>query len=131
MKNTRNLAFIFVFSISILPTVTYAWEQDCGGGKIDSISQGWYDSYDFSFSMEPSPGLPTPPYAPYDYLANLQMSEYGRTQNLLDGRRAIIGAYFGNKFVRIFNPVQADCTNFQDVDVVVCNEEADCRTLTH
>lgn len=128
MKNTRNLAFIFVFSISILPTVTYAWEQDCGGGKIDSISQGYYGFYDFSFSMEPSPGLPTPPY---DSLANLQMSEYGRTQNLLDGRRAIIGAYFGNKFVRIFNPYQAVCFSFEEVDVVVCNEEADCRTLTH
>jgi hypothetical protein len=130
MKNTRNLAFILAFAISILPTVTYAWEQDCGGGKINTIGEGWYgDYYDFSFTMEQSPGLPPPP--PDGIPKHLAMTQYGRTQKLLDARRAIIGAYFGDKFVRIFNPVQADCRNFAEVDVVVCNEEADCKTLTH
>lgn len=127
MKNARNLVFILAFAISILPTITYAWEQDCGGGKIHSISEGYYGYADFSFTLEPSSDLPPPP----EPLAHLAITEYGRTQNLLDGRRAIIGAYFGNKFVRLFNPYQPDCRTFAQIDVVVCNREADCKTLTH
>lgn len=129
MKKIINSISILVFAISILPTTTYAVSTDCGGGKIHSISEGWYDYADFSFVLEQSPGLPPP--APGADSRHLLMTEYGRTQKLLDGRRAIIGAYFGNKFVRIFNPYQADCTGFAEVDAVVCNIEADCKNLTH
>jgi len=127
MKKTRNFAFILALVLSILPTITHATSTDCGGGKILWISEGYYGYPDFSFKIEESPGLPPPP--PYTSQF-FDTTQYGRTQNLLDGRSAIIGAYFGNKFVRIYNPYQADCLGFAEVDVVVCNTEADCLNFT-
>ena len=119
MKKTQKFVFIFAFALSILPTINYAGSKDCGGGKIHSISEGWYGYPDFSFRLESGAD---------SYLAT---SQYGRTDNLLDGRRAIIGAYFGDKFVKIFNPYQPVCLDLAQVDVVVCNTAADCENLTH
>lgn len=129
MEKFRKFILILACIFSTLPNVTHAASTDCGGGKVDWISEGYGGRTDFSFLQIASAKFPRSING--DNVRILFTTEAGRTQKLADARRAILSAYFSGSIVRLFNTYNADCDFFAEVDIVVCKSETDCENLTH
>jgi len=129
MEKFSRFIILLACIFSTLPNATHAASTDCGGGKVDWISEGYGGSTDFTFLQIASSKFPRSING--SEIRVLFAAGAGRIQKLADARRAILSAYFSDSVVRLFNTYNADCDFFEEVDVVVCKSETDCENLTH